>query len=95
MREQTRPQPAAEQQSSPGLLLRMLVLLVLATLLAYPLPLPWKVAAPALSIAAVVVAVAGLLRAARTKAAGSLRGIFVVGLAVSAFFVLTSLAQVA
>jgi hypothetical protein len=95
MREQTRPQPAAEQYRSPRLLLRALLLLLLATLLAYALPLPWKVAAPALGIAAVVVSIIGLARALRARAPGSLRAIFVLGLVVSLFFVVTSLAQVA
>ncbi|MFD1211830.1 hypothetical protein ACFQ36_07230 [Arthrobacter sp. GCM10027362] len=95
MREQTRPQPAADQHSSPRLFLRVLFLLVLATLLAYPLPLPWKVAAPALGIAAVVVSIVGLARARRAREAGSLRAIFVLGLVVSLFFVVTALAQVA
>ncbi|NKX53183.1 hypothetical protein [Arthrobacter mobilis] len=94
MREQTRPQPAAELQSSTALFLRMLLLLVLATLLAYPLPLPWKVVAPVLGIATAVVAIIGLRRAVRARATGTLRTVFILGLVVSLFFILTSLAQV-
>jgi hypothetical protein len=95
MYEQTRRQTAAEQHSSTGLFLRMLFLLVLATLLAYTLPLPWKVAAPVLGIIAGTVSIVGLTRAFRAKAPGSLRAIFVLGLVVSLFFVIISLAQVA
>jgi hypothetical protein len=95
MREQTRPQSTAEQHSSTGLYLRMLLLLVVATLLAHALPLPWKVASPVLGIVAAVVSIIGLTRALRVKAPGNLRAIFVVGLVVSLFLVLLSLAQVA
>ncbi|MCG2620690.1 hypothetical protein LVY72_02055 [Arthrobacter sp. I2-34] len=95
MREQTQPQPTAEQQSSTRLYLRMLLLLVLATLLAHALPLPWKVASPVLGIAAAVVAIIGLTRALRMKASGNLRAIFVVGLVTSLFLMVISLAQVA
>jgi len=95
MREQTRPQSRTEQHSSTGLYLRMLLLLVVATLLAHALPLPWKVAAPVLGIVAAVVSIVGLTRALRVKAPGSLRAIFVVGLVVSLFLVLISAAQVA
>jgi len=92
--QQTRPRPTEEQLKTSGRYLRVVLLLMMATLLASSLPLPWKAATTVLALVTAVVSVVGLVKVVRLGMPGTMRITFVLGLIASGFFLLTSLAQI-
>ncbi|MGF9660321.1 hypothetical protein AAIH25_00465 [Arthrobacter crystallopoietes] len=94
MQQQTRPRPTDEQLKTSSLYLRIVLLLMLATLLASSLPLPWKAAAAAIALVTAVVSIVGLVKVVRAGLPGTFRITFVLGLIAAGFFLLTSLAQI-
>jgi len=94
MQQQTRRTPTDVQLKTSSLYLRIVLLLMLATLLASSLPLPWKAATAVIALATAVVSIVGLVKVVRAGMPGTYRITFVLGLITSGFFLLTSLAQI-